>query len=407
VRLPIWRKKRIDVGYESKAAIINSFVDSAAGDLFFRMLNHFLRIVGWDTTDPDDIEKYEATYLKKFDDVVSYGWQFLYQKKGNKKLLVGTRKGAMPNRSALYLKEEMALIKLAMSPFFESLETLKKNFRDTILNFGIASVKSVISREYKKRHAILERFANATTRRLNQVREGLKNRSIKKKEITIEMVQTLLSTRLNPAEDFFAEIKSIIGSDNMSSVFAVFEKKSHSPRQGSVALFSEIIQIYDRMNLYGENLKRPQVEKLEVDEKYIRDLELAARLTRTMIGNAITTSNLLNKFCAQVTPEARGHIRGPLTNNILALADKLSGLVNIPPEVFNEVKLYQWEALGTIVGQDALADVLKGIQPIIDCLNQYKGGSKTLAKNDDASVASKVEEVRARLSGGVLFLQHG
>jgi hypothetical protein len=395
-------RKKIEVGYELKAGIVNCFSESSIGEIYYRALNHFFRCVGWDTTDPDDVDKYEATNLKKFDHVVQVGWQFIFQKKGNKKQLMGVRKGVLPNRSSLFTKEEMAILRKCLSPFFESLETLKKNFKDTLTQLGISAVKAMISREYRKRHLILERFSSVTTKRLNEIRKGIDSKSLKKKDVTTEMVKTLLSARQDPSKDFLEEIRSIIGSANMGQVFSLFEILGQAPDQGAAVLSHNIVDVYTKLGLYGEELHRPELDDIKIDDGYIRMLENGVKNSRGLLANIITVQNNIGRYCNLQTPEARGVIRTPMTNNIISLQSKVEALIHLPEEIYRRVCNIQWEALGYLTSYDSLREAYKFLAPLIDQLNLYKADNKTLKKDADATVLALIESAKTRIDGLML-----
>jgi len=398
------KKKHFDVVYTTRIRISGIVTSSDGGDFFFRAISHFFKELQWSDVPAEVRDKYDLLYTKKFDEVVQFGWQYVYQKKGNTRQLAIIRKGSMPNRSSLFLKEEMKLLTVAMSPYFESLNDLKNHFFDQLCNLGLPAIKEMIQKVYKKRFAILEKFASETTRRLNQIRllsPDLKSK--KKKEVTNAMVMQLLSSRSNPAKMFFDEVRSIVGHDGMRDTLCAFESKYKGPPDtGSKILSNLIVETYAGLGIYKDK-ELPELHEVKFIDKYIKALETTATTVSGFRGSLSTTKRLIGRYLSAKTPEGRGYYRTPLFDNIEALLEKIDKLSFCDPQVIDIVE----RSSGTVTTFIDKYSIDASSLALHDMKHKYmpsfRGDTKTLGKEADATLLAAIKKARDAMSATLLY----
>jgi hypothetical protein len=129
----------------------------------------------------------------------------------------GWRKPERPNRTTVFTASELELIRKMMKPFWKSHTTLQKNWCENLLDKGEAYYKSVhatLAEEYNMRWTILEKFGNASTKRLRTIRKKVNKPNLKKREITIDDLSATL-TNMGPfwVEKLSGELSKIFGSE--------------------------------------------------------------------------------------------------------------------------------------------------------------------------------------------------
>jgi len=216
-------------------------------------------------------------------------------------------------------------------------------------------------------------------------------KSLKKKDITIEMVKSLLTRRTDLAADFYSEILSIIGPKDMTKVYSVFcQKYRRDPSNGSQPLLYGVVESYAQIGLYEAQKGKKPVIKLSDESKIAEEFENAIKhisKARTRLDSIIV---LLRRFESLSSPEARGEIRVrlvPICRNFindLFLVEEANKLLSS----------YGWQKVSLesdLLSSTNYGEKANAISNMIDKIDNMKLQSKTLDRDTDASVSSLIK----------------
>jgi hypothetical protein len=291
------------------------------------------------------------------------------------------------------LKEEMGIIHECLSPFFSSLQCLRKDWGEILKSRGYSTVKGYFTTEYDKRHKLIEKFANVTTKRLQAIRR-LDNawKSLKKKDITNEMVKRLLSTRQNLSEEFYSEILAIIGPQQMSKPIAHFcLKHRRDPGEGTLPMNISIINAYVASGLYESKKEKVPVIKLGPDTQIAEKYERAVITLSHARSRIDTIFVLLRKFASKLTPEARGVIRMHLLKSCANFLDDTRSI----DETWEMLKSISWTNVIPNVDKlnnEQVIEYAIHIRLMYDKLKSIPIETITLPQKQDAEVAGIIKK---------------
>lgn len=159
----------------------------------------------------------EADYTKSindnlitFDEVISTCW---HHRTTKGKQVVTTKASAFPDRSPLFLNEEMSIINDAISPIWNRFTNLREDWLAEVKKFGFSAIRDEIRTKYNYRWELLAKFSKVTTKRLQIVRTLTKDVKIKKKEVSKAHILDLLNSRGNAkGSSFVSELRDILDS---------------------------------------------------------------------------------------------------------------------------------------------------------------------------------------------------
>jgi hypothetical protein len=384
------RNRKIDVVYELKSRIIASFTEHDAGEIFFRTFSYLLGLVKWGSTPLDDVEKFTSIYIKKFDDVARQCWQVQYSS-GKDHRIIAVRKGSLPNRSSLLLKGEMKLVLLAISPFFESLDTIKLNWATLINTYGYTFVKEKLSKEFKRRHTILERFANVTTKRLQNIRRSdvtLKN--IKKKDVNLEMLKRYLSSRTDPSKEFFEEVLAITGDKLHKIMYTYIEiKKNLLSGTGKDYFINDIISTYAEAEIY-KNKSIPKLAKLQTDIEKVKYQDTLVQALTVFWPTLNLCQSYISKYSNQQTSENRGGYREKLISSLKAFQTHINSLLAFKEEDLKTMSINVFY-IHPVLSNINLIELGKVISVFLTKVENTPT-QKTLAKTDDSAFLDQFKQ---------------
>jgi hypothetical protein len=124
--------------------------------------------------------------------------------------------GKLPEKassSPLILQEEMSIIDSLISPFWQSLIPIQKEWVKFILKHGFKKIRDLVKATFIARWQITINFANVTTKRLREIKKLnsqvalTRKRSIKKDDL-----RGMLTHRTNALSTLLSELRSIISS---------------------------------------------------------------------------------------------------------------------------------------------------------------------------------------------------
>lgn len=387
--------KEMPVNYGTKHLIISLFENAAAGSMFYTLFNYCCKIL--DLSDCPETEDYfcRKNFIS-FDEMVKIGWIPVYSQKGQKRVLETYKKGAWPSRSPLFTKEEFHILSLCAENFFESLAPIRDSYYEMLLSNGYSFIDKEIRRRFAIRHELLAKFAACSTKRLQELRALKNDQRIKKKDCKPADIKQLLSSRVQPLSSFAEEIKSIFKSEIMPTALSHLAIKL-----GFSPVVNVMDQIIVRINLhylenkvYDEKKTDIKIKKIETDTKFIELIEKASRLVVKTTNQLFVIKNFVNKLVAQETPEARGYYRVKLEDVLKNFVKNCQDLQALNSDDTVNRVLSQY--YGGKMEINPIYNLPNSLMEFLDKSRKLTG-SKTLKRDDDASILEDIKKVQTRI----------
>jgi len=218
------------------------------------------------------------------------------------------------------------------------------------------------------------------------------SKTLKKKEVTNEMVRNLLLSRHTPADDFYGEVQSIIGVKDMVKPLSYFcRKHRRDPKNGSSPMLVSIVQIYTTAGLYAAKKTPPPTYKMSDEAKIAEDFERCTRAISQLRTKKDAMNVEFRRFVSLTTPEARGPVRERLiriANNVVNESDNIGSIWNELASLgwTYSIPNYEYE------GPEQVNPRSKKLKEMLTKLDEQKISTITLPKQQDAEVASIIKE---------------
>jgi hypothetical protein len=313
----IVNKKKITTPYGVKNAFLAPFESTVAGTIFYKIISQTLTYVGVSDMSLEQTDLLILSNILSFDDVVRKNWIEVWsERKGSKQpTILQVRKATFPSRNALLLNEELEVFKTYTSPFFSSVEDLRKDFHSLLFTHGYNDFMTMVSKRFNTRHIILQNIASVTTKRLQAVRKSSGKAELKKKDVTRELLVSSLSKIDSPLKYFRDEIDKLLTSEQRNIVVNILAAE-HGVNVNEVydLLLSRVAKEYVKQGVYNENKKVEKTVEPKADERIIQCYE---RYYRGIVSCKRSTSliiNYMNKISSAVTPDYRGYLYKRLYN---------------------------------------------------------------------------------------------
>lgn len=206
--------------------IVESYISSPYVRQINGILTSLLEEVGFRTLNDDEISKAVEKSSMTFDMAIEL---FARVQRGSKQTNKEPiyRLPGKPNSSPLMLKEEMKLLDSVISPIYDSLDNLKRNWSERLMTTPWNELLREISGIMDQRWKLLEKFASVTTKRLQEIRQlDPAYANLRKAQTTLKQVSQLLKSRKKSVTTrFSSEILSLI-PESMKNliVLTAFEK---------------------------------------------------------------------------------------------------------------------------------------------------------------------------------------
>jgi hypothetical protein len=308
-------RKRTAISYGVKNAFLAPFESVAAGTIFYKIVSSALMQVGIQDMSVEVGDLFFFSNIITFDDFVKKNWVEIYAEKGKKLELVQVRKATFPSRNALLLNEELDIIKLWTSPFFSSVEDLRKDYFNLLMTHGFAGFNALVSQRFGIRHTILQNIASVTTKRLQALRKTEASADIKKKQVTREKLVSYLSKIPSPLMSFRSELEKLLNQSQRQIAYSIlgaqlgvdaFNVMDH--------LLSKILPVYVNQNIYKESEKGIGKQIYKPDDLVITLYETVYKKATSVKNTRNLIIDLMKKVSTAVTPEYRGMLYRKIYN---------------------------------------------------------------------------------------------
>jgi len=281
------------VPYYVKMKLRSFFVEPEYGDLVLGILNRVARTLGVSYLIESESDKMISDNLVPIDQVITSCYPTIKVSKG-KRTEEKVKKPNAIRTSPLYLKEEMELLRSVTQPLFSDMKSLVDNYEQSVFVKGFDGVKAHIQDSINTRWETLQRFANRTKIRLQDIRKITGDGTKKKANIKTVDVTALLDNSSDCAGRLVKEIKHIVGNNNIVELLTATTGtvyQSSSDAWASVHLSA--FKIYENLksSLKNEKPKDNVLEPLDLTTDYTKAFETLAKLQNNN-GELIKNMNL-------------------------------------------------------------------------------------------------------------------
>jgi hypothetical protein len=265
-----------------KTKLRSFFSDPAIGDLIYGITNYTAAAVGFSYLTESEQNKVISENLVPIDQLITSCYTTVTVKRGRGEVKQ-TRKPNPIRSSPLFLKEEMELLSLVSNLIFADLNVLSENYETAVFDRGFDVLERQIRDSIRVRWETLQRFANRTKIRLQDIRKLSNNPTLRKAGVTQDHVNLLLTTIQNPVERLVSEVLHIIGNKDLRDIIAyAFNKKFPTVKDARLYLTFKVFNIYQQVGLKNTNLKtfvveKPSQEPSEIE--FTRSLETFSKLS--------------------------------------------------------------------------------------------------------------------------------
>jgi hypothetical protein len=273
-----------------------AYMNSDYGDQIYGIIISLLEFLELKNLTDEEYNNTIEKSLESFDEVLqSFARPIFTPSIKGRRTQRGVRLPSKPNTSPLLLKEEMDFINKFISPIYQDLEDLKKNWVSKVFTTDWDTIIKSISIVMDERWKLLEKFASITTKRLQQIRKidadakGLRKAQIQRKHV----VALLLSRKGDIIKDLYNEILSVIPNDKRTNLMSeVIGDQFHITESNwKPILYYLINQLYSKVDELKIKLEAPpEEEKLQTYQKLIE----CVSNTRVHYNNILNQVRALN-----------------------------------------------------------------------------------------------------------------
>jgi hypothetical protein len=281
------------VPFYVKMKLRSFFVEPEYGDLVLGILNRVARTLGVSYLTESESDKMISDNLVPIDQLITSCYPTVKISKG-KRTEEKVKKPNAIRTSPLYLKEEMELLRSITQPLFSDMKSLVDNYEQSVFVKGFDGVKSHIQDSINTRWETLQRFANRTKIRLQDIRKITGDGTKKKANIKTVDVTALLDNSTDCAGRLVKEIKHIVGNNNIIEILTATHGTVHqSPSDAWASIHLAAFKIYENLKptLKNEVPKDRVLEPLDLTTDYTKAFETLAKLQNNN-GELIKNMNL-------------------------------------------------------------------------------------------------------------------
>jgi hypothetical protein len=259
------------------------FTDPTIGDLLYGIVNHCASFVGVSYLTEKEADKMVTESIIPIDQVINSFYPKVPLKKGRREE-VKVRKPNPIRASPLFTKDEMDLLIKFTSPIFGELGIISHDYTNSVLTIGFSEVKTQIRDNINARWETLQRFANVTKLRLQDIRKISKESTLRKAGVKPLHVQTLLIQELNPAARLVKELRQILGRHDIISLYAQnYKEKPRSVSEAWQLIYKSAFDIFTKMQLANQDKHKPKDGTIQADalsNDFMKAIEAYQKVTR-------------------------------------------------------------------------------------------------------------------------------
>jgi hypothetical protein len=285
------------VPFYIKMKLRSFFEESSVGDLLYGIINYTAATVGVSYLTEAEADKVISESIIPIDQLINECYPVLLVKKG-KKQQTTVRKPNPIRTSPLFTKDEMKIITDLTSSIFTDLASITADYENCVLTSGFASVHKQIKEIINLRWETLQRFANQTKFRLQDIRKITGEDKIRKASVKPLHVEALLNATPNVGERLISELKHILGGYDVVTAYSrAYNSVPASKPEAWACIYKKIYQSYE--NRTGESkykitpAKKNLVE-VDLDIEYRKAYDALAQ-SQKINGELMKNIKLVNK----------------------------------------------------------------------------------------------------------------
>jgi hypothetical protein len=268
------------VTFRIKSALRSFFEDPNLGDLILGFLNKVAESVGLSNLTENEQDKMIKDNLIPIDQIITSCYPTVTVGKG-KKTSTKKRKPNPIRSSPLFNKKEMELISALTSPLFSELGFIVKDYESAVFEHGFKDLYDHIKSIINARWETLQRFANRTKIRLQDIRRITGNATVRKAGVSQENVHALLKQEPDMSKRLIKELKHIVGKHNIIVLVSqVFKVEPSSEEQAWLYLHAKAFDIYKSIDEKDIKISKAQAEPevSDISSNFTHGLTLCAKL---------------------------------------------------------------------------------------------------------------------------------
>lgn len=182
---------------------------------YWSLITHFFRVLELSQYTDSDLTAIINSQLVSFDTFCKSYFRPVYSKK-KKDEITKWQRPKIPSASPLLLPCEIKLIKEFVFPAWSKLEIFKKSWVLLLQQQGYSKTVEQISYIYRTRWDIVRNISLVTTKRLQLIRKMIKDEKLTKVKVTSDSLLQLLRSRVDPGQEFLAELGIIAGKEHFA-----------------------------------------------------------------------------------------------------------------------------------------------------------------------------------------------
>jgi len=284
------------VPFYIKMKLRSFFEKPEIGDLLYGLVNYTAASVGVSYLTEAEADKIISESIIPIDQLINECYPTILVKKG-KKQESQVRKPNAIRTSPLYTKDEMKIITDLTSSIFTDLASISADYENCVLSSGFARVHKQIKEIINLRWETLQRFANQTKIRLQDIRKISGEEKIRKASVKPLHVDALLHATPNAGARLISELKHILGSYNVITAYSrAYNAVPASVPEAWALIYKRIFQMYENMS--GDSKIKIAPAKVDLVET---DLDVEYRKAFDTLSQSQKISGELMKNIKLVT----------------------------------------------------------------------------------------------------------
>jgi len=312
--------------YVIKHRLRSYFENSNLGDAIFGILNATVSKVMFSNLSDPDITVVEQNIIP-FDQVLikHYPSYVVQGKKGKAK---EQRKPNPIRNSPLLFKEEVEILQNLTAPLFSDLWAFEKDYIGQVRARGFSELNQRIKETISVRLEILQRFANRTKIRLQDIRKITEQPKKRKATVVRDDIVALAKSEPNPAARLYQELLYVMGGQNIQRLISqAYNKKFSTLEAAKLFLLRKCYDIYVKLKITTHEIVIPnelmslrESEEIEFEKAYKAIFEFDKKYTKARFN--------IDRISAQKYPQIYGrqnHLKGQFVN-IADLKRQIDGL---------------------------------------------------------------------------------
>jgi hypothetical protein len=285
------------VPFYIKMKLRSYFEQPHIGDLVYGIVNYAAASVGISYLTESESDKIISESIIPIDLLINECYPTVLIKKG-KKQESAVRKPNPIRTSPLFTKDEMKIVTDLTSSIFTDLGSITNDYENCVLTSGFASIHKQIKEIIYLRWETLQRFANQTKIRLQDIRKISGEDKIRKASVKPLHLEELLKATPNAGARLISELKHILGSYDVITAYSrAYNAVPRTSQEAWALIYKKIFQMYENTSSESKIKIAPAKEDLvdtDLTDEYRRAFNMlsqAQKINGELIKNIKLITN--------------------------------------------------------------------------------------------------------------------